>query len=222
MIGALKNAYFKSQIQLLRVFSPATLFDRLNQLDWYRASLQTWGAPLCKSTEQQILEVGCATGDLSAYLSEKGQAVTGIDRSAQMIKLAQSKYPTLNFQVADAQALPFSSQQFDVVISASLINLVAEPQAMINELFRVCKMGGTLSLLVPCEGFTDQQRLQLSLDLGLTGFSEAALKCWHQTAPKMSVDTLRHFLQQVGFVPIEITHPLNGMLLTITAQKPRA
>ena len=59
-------------------------------------------------TGQLILDVGCGTGHLAAQIASTGAFVTGIDRSPQMIRQAQEKYPQIFFQVMDARQLAFA------------------------------------------------------------------------------------------------------------------
>lgn len=64
-----------------------------------------------------ILDVGCGTADpIAKYFIESGYLVTGIDFSGSMIKLAQSKFPSLNWKVADMRAFNLN-QTFDGLIA---------------------------------------------------------------------------------------------------------
>lgn len=51
---------------------------------------------------EQILDLGCGTGDLSFEISQSGADVHGIDSSPAMIQKAKEKFPSLSFEVADA------------------------------------------------------------------------------------------------------------------------
>ncbi len=56
----------------------------------------------------RILDLCCGTGQLAGALSSKGYAATGIDGSAEMLKLARASAPGVEFIHADARtfALP--------------------------------------------------------------------------------------------------------------------
>ena len=51
---------------------------------------------------ERILDLGCGSGQLTAKLNALAKEVIGIDKSAEMIIDAQSKFPAIHFQVADA------------------------------------------------------------------------------------------------------------------------
>jgi cyclopropane fatty-acyl-phospholipid synthase-like methyltransferase len=60
---------------------------------------------------QQVLEVGCGIGMVSAHLAEKyGMQVTGTDYDPEQVALVKKKFTeteNLQFRVADAVNLPF-------------------------------------------------------------------------------------------------------------------
>lgn len=47
---------------------------------------------------ERILEVGCATGNLTELLSRKSQEVIGLDLDSELLEKARSKYPELDFR----------------------------------------------------------------------------------------------------------------------------
>src|SRR4051794_17565608 len=65
---------------------------------------------------ESILDLGCGTGDLAKKLVDVGVNILGVDYSTNMILEAKSKYPSINFMVADATNLEFD-QDFDGVFS---------------------------------------------------------------------------------------------------------
>ena len=72
---------------------------------------------------ENVLDIGCGNGALSAVLHDAGLKVTAIDNSKHRIKLAKKKTKGLpiDYLVADVlESLPFENKEFDVVITSYL------------------------------------------------------------------------------------------------------
>lgn len=97
-----------------------------------------------------VLEVGCGAGDFAIHLSKQLAVVTAVDFSAKAIEIAKEKSKaqnqSVNFQVADAQSLPFDSNSFDLIFSCECLEHVPDPQKALNEFYRVLKPSGSLIL----------------------------------------------------------------------------
>lgn len=90
----------------------ATLYDTKHQfVSKYGEGLISFLHP---KVGEQILDVGCGTGDLAAQIAELGAKVIGIDQSESMIEQANQKFGHIPFYVKDAQHLGYS-KQFDAV-----------------------------------------------------------------------------------------------------------
>ncbi|MFM9745956.1 class I SAM-dependent methyltransferase, partial [Streptomyces brasiliscabiei] len=76
--------------------------------------------------------------------------VTGVDIAANLIERARSRAQAENlqarFEEADAEALPFEDESFDVVGSLIGAMFAPQPEAVARELVRVCKPGGTIAM----------------------------------------------------------------------------
>lgn len=96
---------------------------------------------------KHVLEVGCGTGRTSCYLAEQGFQVTAVDIHSKMIekarKRAQKQGVEVQFIQADTSALPFPSEQFDVIIAESVTNFT-QAERSLQEYYRVLKPGGML------------------------------------------------------------------------------
>ena len=57
--------------------------------------------------------------------------------------------------IANAEQIPFGSDQFDLVICTQVLEYVREPAAVIQEIHRVLKPGGRLLLSAPAVGVRD-------------------------------------------------------------------
>src|SRR3989344_9047987 len=99
-----------------------------------------------------ILEVGCASGDYTFYYSQKCKNIIGIDPSEDLIKKAKLDYPKIDFRVGSAEDLPFGDKLFDVVILGDVLEHVNNETKSLNEIHRVLKPKGILILTAPNKG----------------------------------------------------------------------
>ena len=90
---------------------------------------------------ENILDLGCGTGDLTPKIQAAGAKVLGVDSSAEMIAAAKAKFPTIDFQQADARNLPFSNQ-FDAIFSNAVLHWVPEKEKAIASMYQSLKKGG--------------------------------------------------------------------------------
>jgi ubiquinone/menaquinone biosynthesis C-methylase UbiE len=203
-------------LQLLWLMkSPPALFSRLFGLPWYRNMLEQWVEPIL-TPNAKVLEVGCAGGDFSRSLAERNMKVSAVDRSTQMLEKAQQTPSPVQFKQADATRLPFPDQHFDVVLAASLINVVDSPRAALAEMRRVCREGGTVSVLVPNRSFSDADAKRYLEAEQLAGLSSAAFTTWHRLARKMDADILHGHFEDCGMTNITTRNLLGGMVVAIS------
>lgn len=91
----------------------------------------------------KILDAGCGNGSFTHILSENGGNVTGFDGSKEMIKIARSKYPTYQFDLADmSKTLPYDNKQFDLVFCNLVLMDIDPIDNAIDEISRVTKKNG--------------------------------------------------------------------------------
>jgi len=202
------------------MFNPVRLFQRINELDWYRDTLRTWVDNLALAENAHVLEVACASGELTEYLARSGTHATGIDASDKMIKAAlDNNHRRASYQTADAKALPFKDSAFDAVVSASLLNIVGEPNRVIAEMTRTCKQGGVVSVLVPRQGISDAEISELIKSRCATALSAAVLATWHKRAPKVRSRDMLELFSQAGWRDIQEQQYLGGMVTTVSGVK---
>ncbi|WP_314302672.1 methyltransferase domain-containing protein [Brevibacillus parabrevis] len=112
--------------------------DKMSFVSAYGKGLLEWLSPV---PGENILDVGCGTGDLSAQLVETGTKVTGIDFSASMIETAKQKYPQIAFSVADAHSYQ-SNELYDAVFSNAALHWMKKPQEVIQSVWQLLVPGG--------------------------------------------------------------------------------
>jgi len=220
MIHWLMQRMFGLYIKVLLALKSAVLFDKINQLEWYRETLHQWINGHKFNSNIKILEVGCATGLLSGYLAKRGYATAAVDFSETMIVAASSSILSVDFYVADVINLPFKDGEFDAIVSASVVNIISDQQAAIKEMMRVCKRGGVISILVPAHGFNNEELQDLIKSIGVSDFSEAALRAWHKSAPKMHIHAAEALLHKAGLITAPPISYLQGMVSSVSATNP--
>ena len=111
---------------------------------WRRAVLREINA----RPGDRVLDIAAGTGTSSAILADRGVDVVPADFSLGMLRVGRNRRPDLPFIGADATALPFADESFDVVTISFGIRNVADHARALREFRRVAKPGGKL---VVCE-----------------------------------------------------------------------
>lgn len=100
---------------------------------------------------KEVLEDGCGTGYVSAWLSRRGARPVGIDNSPAQLATARRMRAAhglpIPFVQAAAEQLPFPDARFDLVISEYGAAIWSDPYLWIPEASRVLRPGGELIFL---------------------------------------------------------------------------
>ncbi|MCT1905017.1 class I SAM-dependent methyltransferase [Oceanobacillus sojae] len=90
---------------------------------------------------EQILDVGCGTGDLANKIYQYGTYVTGVDKSENMVQQANNKYPDITFMAKDVLELEYKNT-FDAVFSNATLHWVKQPEEALQHIYNSLKPGG--------------------------------------------------------------------------------
>lgn len=99
----------------------------------------------------RILDVGCGSGQVLAGFAEWGASqdnLYGVDLLAERIEVARHRFTDLHFQQANAEALPFKTGFFDLVLLFTVFTSILDATMARNvagEVQRVLQPGGAVA-----------------------------------------------------------------------------
>jgi ubiquinone/menaquinone biosynthesis C-methylase UbiE len=100
----------------------------------------------------RLLDLGCGSGEIARALAQRGWNVSACDISRGMIETARQRGGdgvTEWLVLEPEQGLPFPAERFDVVVSSSVLEYVADLPSHFSEIARVLKPGGWYFATVP-------------------------------------------------------------------------
>lgn len=103
---------------------------------------------------ESVLDIGCGAGVdtmIAAMMTGSSGKAVGIDVIPEMLEKARDNLSTtelknIAFHEASAERLTFPDEEFDVVISNGVINLVPDKPKALEEVLRVLKPQGRLMI----------------------------------------------------------------------------
>jgi SAM-dependent methyltransferase len=100
---------------------------------------------------KDVVELGCGTGYLSAWLARRGARVVGVDVTAAQLETARALQdrhgPAFPLLEADAEHVPLPDAGFDLVVSEYGASVRCDPRRWIPEAARLLRPGGLLVFL---------------------------------------------------------------------------
>jgi len=107
---------------------------------------------ICRAADprpkQAVLDVACGSGNVALVAARRYCVVSGIDIAPNLIDRARVRAAAeglqIDFQVGDAQDLPFPDACFDVVTSVFGVMFAPDQQKAAGETLRVCRPGGKI------------------------------------------------------------------------------
>jgi SAM-dependent methyltransferase len=99
---------------------------------------------------QQVLDVGCGPGALTAELAERlgSASVTAVDPSESFVAALRERHPDVTALQASAEALPFPEDSFDAALAQLVVHFMSDPVAGLHEMARVTRSGGVVAASV--------------------------------------------------------------------------
>lgn len=117
-------------------------------------TLQIVGEDLCEALDlrsnQRVLDVAAGNGNAALAAARRWCDVTASDYVPALLDRARERALAerlpIKIEIADAEALPFADESFDVVTSTFGAMFTPQHEKPANEMLRVCRPGGKIGL----------------------------------------------------------------------------
>ena len=97
-------------------------------------------APLAKSSDRKILDVGCGLGGTAHYIQQQGWGtVVGFDIEQEAIDYARKHYPDIEFMISDVIDVHtgLNNRQFDVLCLFNVFYAFSDQSRALQALHKV-------------------------------------------------------------------------------------
>ena len=159
--------------------------------------------------DDYVLECACGTGAISKYIAPVCTKLVATDYSVNMLKVAAKNmkpYDNVIIKRADITNLKSKDEVFDKVVAGNVIHLLDDPYAALNELFRVCKLGG--KVIIPT--YTTLRNGKPSFFVSL--FKKAGASFQRE----FDLDSYKQFFVDGGYEDVEY-HVVDGTIPCVVA-----
>ena len=117
-------------------------------------TLQIVGEMLCEAVDlrsnQRVLDVAAGNGNATLAAARRFADVVSTDYVGSLLERGRERAKAdrlpVTFQEADAEALPFADDSFDVVLSTFGVMFTPNQEQAASELIRVCRPGGKIGM----------------------------------------------------------------------------
>ncbi len=172
---------------------------------------------LDREKELRILEIGCGPGALAGAMHRwyPKAEITGIDLDSAFIRFAKEKEKGVAFLEADAAALPFEDESFDVTLSNTVSEHI-EPGAFFPEQRRVLKKGGVCLVLSARKGFRQKSEFERETEFEesfwkkVSAFDDS-MERFSVGKYAMSEKMLPKTMQEMGFRDISTAYAVSNL-----------
>lgn len=149
------------------------------------------------TADDNVLDVACGPGLVACEFAKIAGHVTGIDITEKMIEQAKSRQQetgltNIFWDIGTALPLPYASDSFSVVVTRYSFHHFLYPEAVLQEMIRVCKPGGVVLIAdaaLPAEKIDAYNNMEKLRDPSHT----RALSCdqWEQLMQNSGLKNLR-------------------------------
>jgi trans-aconitate 2-methyltransferase len=199
----------------------AKFFTHVEAAGFYGALLREALDLLPDGDGRTLIDIGCGPGALTRLAAGRGYQATGLDSDPAMItqaaRLARRRRSSASFTVATLDHAARDAGRADMVTAASLLAVVPNPAAALNQLWSCVAPMGTLLVIETSQLMTPANARRV-LATGLDGPGRPFLIMWAharsgRAIPRELFDSLRPATPR--------HHPLlAGLVVATTIEKP--
>lgn len=108
-------------------------------------------ATVPSASESRAIDVACGPGTFARAFASRVVHVVGVDFTPEMLQQARQmtlreELANLAFTCADAYALPFGDETFDVALCSYALHHLLHPERVLREMARVVRRGGRIAI----------------------------------------------------------------------------
>ncbi len=174
---------------------------------------------LALSPGMRVLDVGCGPGHLARLLARRGCRVTGVDRGWRLLRIARElaarEAVPVAFERAPGERLPFPKGTFDLALATTVIYWVERPAAVLREMVRVTRPGGTVATLDPHATMSLASVRLYCERKGLNPEDRKKLVAWARASEhsmRFEGHDLRALLGGAGLVELHLERRMGGLV----------
>lgn len=109
------------------------------------AILRDWLRP-----SERVLDVGCGSGELGAFLAERGVEVHGIEANEARYRRAQQRLPVVEHGMAGGTYQPMLlDDSYDRILLVDVLEHVSDPTDLVRWCTGHLRLGGHIDALIP-------------------------------------------------------------------------
>ncbi len=105
-----------------------------------------------KWSNKKVLEIGVGLGADHQLFAEAGAVLNGCDLTPRAIEFTKQRFDLFNLKselsVADAEHLPYPSEEFDMVYAWGVIQHSPNTKQAVAEIYRILKPGATAKIMI--------------------------------------------------------------------------
>ena len=130
-----------------------------------------------------VLDAGCGTGILFAYIAKKAKTIIGLDVSRKILfeaKRRADNFQNVNLILADADNMPLKERLFKNVFAFTLLQNMPSPAKTLSEIKRVANKNAIIVVTGMKKTFAlnEFERLLRSARLKVVSLKHEGLKCY--------------------------------------------